>query len=184
MATRLSKSRILAGSQCLKRLWLQVKQPDLLVVTPADARRFAMGRRVGEIARTLHPGGRLIGHDDNRSLALIETQQHIDAGERLLFEATFEREGILIRADIFCNDNAGCQFIEIKSSTAVKDYHLLDCAVQNWVLEGAGYSVTSSAIAYINNEFVYAGDGNYQGLLVVEDVTSYLDVLKAGCYPP
>ena len=35
----------------------------------------------------------------------------------------------------------------------------------------AGIDLTSVALAHINNEFVYPGDGNYRGLFHEEDLT-------------
>ena len=179
MTHRLSKSRILAGLQCPKRLYLQVHRPELMVENTEAKRRFAIGHQVGQVARTLFPGGRLIEHDDNLPLALAETQQLMAEGEPLLFEATFEYAGVLIRADILRNHKEWCEYIEVKSSTSVKDYHLLDCAVQSWVLEGAGYPVFSASVGYINRDFVYAGNGDYQGFLVTEDVTAEANALNA-----
>lgn len=179
MARRLSKSRIIAGLQCPRRLWLQVNRPELVVLNPGDERRFAIGHEVGEVARDIQPGGQLIEHDDDLGRAISETRQLMATGEALLFEATFEYEGVLIRADILRADETGCDITEIKSSTSVKDYHLLDCAVQAWVLEGAGYPVNSASVGYINNQFVYQGDGGYEGLITCEDVSSAIDELKA-----
>lgn len=47
-------------------------------------------------------------------------------------------------------------------------------------MEGAGCTVRSASVAYINRDFVYSGNGDYQGLLVTEDVTQAVEALKAG----
>jgi hypothetical protein len=47
----LFKSRIIAGLQCQKRLWLQVFKPGLAKGSEATRQRFAIGNRVGEVAR-------------------------------------------------------------------------------------------------------------------------------------
>jgi hypothetical protein len=54
---RLSKSRITAGLQCGKRLWLAVHRPDLEAYGDDAQRRFVAGHGVGEVARELYPGG-------------------------------------------------------------------------------------------------------------------------------
>ena len=41
----LSKSRILNGLQCPKRLYLQVHQPELAEVDPSTEHRFRVARR-------------------------------------------------------------------------------------------------------------------------------------------
>ena len=88
-----------------------------------------------------------------------------------IFEATFEHDGILVRADVLIPDGNCWRLVEVKASTSVKDYHVLDCAIQEWVLRNAGIPVKSIALAHINNQFVYEGDGNYDGLLVEEDLS-------------
>ena len=65
----------------------------------------------------------------------------------------------------------GWRLVEVKASTSVKDYHVLDCAIQEWVLRNAGIPLTSVHLAHINNQFVYPGGGKYDGLLVERDLT-------------
>ena len=72
---RLSKSRITAGLQCGKRLWLAVHRPELEAYSADTQRRFAAGHGVGEVARELYPGGVLIGEGASLSQALRETEQ-------------------------------------------------------------------------------------------------------------
>ena len=65
---RLSKSKILAGLQCLKRLYLEVHHGERAEVGKQPQRPFASGHEVGEVAQRLHPGGILIQHQENLSL--------------------------------------------------------------------------------------------------------------------
>ena len=54
----ISKSKFVAGGQCLKRLYWQVHQPDL--AAESDAAAFAImeqGSEVGKLARLLFAGG-------------------------------------------------------------------------------------------------------------------------------
>jgi hypothetical protein len=75
-------------------------------------------------------------------------------------------------------DGDGWRVIEVKASTSVKDYHVLDCAIQDWVLRNSGINVTSVSLAHINNQFVYPGDENYEGLLVENDLTDEVRTLE------
>jgi len=68
--------------------------------------------------------------------------------------------------------------VEVKASTSVKDYHKLDCAIQLWVMRESGLPVTSISLAHINNQFVYPGNGDYDGLLVEHDLTEEANGLK------
>ncbi len=58
---QLSKSRFLAGLQCLKRLYLDCHQPELADPVAAGQQAvFDTGTAVGELARQRFPNGALI----------------------------------------------------------------------------------------------------------------------------
>ena len=160
----LSKSKLLSSLQCPKRLWLEVHRPELIERSAADEQRFAIGHNVGEVARQLEPGGVLIRSDNNLTQALAETRAQLEAGTRILFEPTFQVNGVLIRADVLTQERGGVRISEVKASTEVKDYHYNDAAIQAWVVEQCGLKLDSIAIQHIDNEFVYPGEGDYGGL--------------------
>ena len=58
----LSKSRYIAGLQCLRRLWLQVREP-LPYEEPAPGSPMDIGQQIGRKARLLFPGGALIDEE-------------------------------------------------------------------------------------------------------------------------
>jgi hypothetical protein len=163
---RLSKSRITAGLQCGKRLWLAVHRPELEAYTADARRRFAAGHDVGEVARRLYGPGVLIGAEGGLSRALAETQRALAReGDVTLFEATFRHRGVLIRADVLERRDGRFRLVEVKSATRLKEYHLQDIAIQAWVAEGAGVPLDLLGVAVIDTDFVYPGDGDYRGLL-------------------
>jgi len=167
----LSKSKIVSGLQCPKRLYLEINQPELADNSGAQM-AFAIGNAFGELARTLYPGGQLIGHDDALDTALVETQEAMaDDSVPVLFEATYVHDDVLIRADVVRKHGPGVILTEVKASTSVKDYHLTDAAVQTWVIEQNGYPVERIHIGHVNRDFVYPGNDDYQGILTEVDVT-------------
>lgn len=162
----LSKSRIAAWKQCPRRLWLQIHKRDLLEVPSESERGFQIGYEVGEVAQGLFSDGILIAHDDDLSAALASTQSVMTAHpDRPIFEATFQHDGVLVRADLLRPAPGGYRMVEVKSSASVKPYHVDDCAIQAWVLRQNGIALASIELAHIDTSFVYQGDGNYQGLL-------------------
>ena len=171
----LSKSKILAYRQCAKRLWLEVHRPELREDTAATQTSFAIGHQVGDIARQIYDPeltGHLIdlqieGFDAAfaRSLELLEHRQPI-------FEAGFRANGALAFADVLLPVAPDSwRMVEVKSSTSVKDYHRDDIAVQTYIARSAGLPLTGIALAHIDNQWVYPGNADYQGLLVEEDLT-------------
>ncbi len=132
---------------------------------------MATGQTVGKIAWSLMPGGELIEFDDGLAAALEQTTQHLAVSSSPLYEATISYDDVLVRTDLLAKVKGGLHLIEVKSATQVKDYYHSDCAVQLWVLEGAGYPVHDVKVAVVDNSFVYPGGGDYTGLLRLEDVT-------------
>lgn len=177
--TGLSKSRILDGLQCEKRLWLEKFRPDAAEQDSSREAVFAAGHEVGEVARELYGPGHLIGGDGDLRVALAETRARLAAPGRreTLFEATFEHNNVLVRVDVLKPVRGGYDLIEVKSSTSVHDYYLQDCAVQAWVLRRAGIPIRRVVVAHIDNQFVYQGNRDYRGLLKEVNVTDDVEPL-------
>lgn len=174
--TRLSKSRVVAGLQCERRLWLGTYQRDAMATAPGTQSVLDAGNEVGDLARELYGPGLLIGHVDNTSKALAETAEALrrNGKRQTLFEAAFQHKDVLVRADVLKPVPGGYDLVEVKSSTSVKDYHLIDCAIQAWVIQNAGFPLRRVYLAHIDPAFVYEGDGDYNGLLMAKDVTDEL----------
>ncbi len=184
MASRrpfLSKSRLISAWQCEKRVHLETQHPELGVISAQTRSLWETGHRVGEISRQLYgaPGSVEIEFDTRTGLLLRKTRELLEGGADFpIFEATFRHEGVLVRVDVLIPDAGGWRMIEVKASTSVKDYHVLDCAIQDWVLRSAGIDVTTVSLAHINNRFVYGGDGDYDGLLIEHDLTDQVRTLE------
>lgn len=191
---RLSKSRLQDLQQCPKRLWLQVRHPELREDSAVAQLVFAAGHRVGEVARTLAPGGTLIdprvpGTDrPDLAEALRLTRELLAAAPRRpLYEATFERDGVLVRADLLLPAPGGWRLAEVKSTSSVRDYHLADVAIQRWVLQGqlkddswaAGPLAPLAGVElwHVNTGWTWPGGPDYAGLFVREDLTAATEPL-------
>lgn len=163
---QLTKSKMLSFRQCAKRLHLEIHRPDLIEIDPAMQRIFDQGNEVGTKARELYGPGTVLDIKQGATAVVAQTQKLIESGyKQPIYEAAFLHDGVLVLADVVIATAKGLRVIEVKSSTQVKDINLFDSAVQKWVMAGAGHKIASVAIAHINNQFVYQGDGDYQGLL-------------------
>jgi hypothetical protein len=169
---RLSKSRLMNYLQCPKRLHLQTFGPEVAQESAATQRAYSLGHSVGEIARRLVPDGHLIEHDDELNKALAATQAALKGDPaRPLFEATFNYQDVLIRADVLAPSRARHRLTEVKAASEVKGHYLYDCAIQAWVIEGSGLALEQIELAHVDTSFVYPGEGDYRGLLTHEDIT-------------
>lgn len=153
---RLSKTRVLNHLQCPRRLYLETYRPELAESSAETEQAFAVGHEVGELARRQHPDGLLIQHDTKLSEALRQTREVLATEpHRPLFEATFQHDGVLVRADLLLPGQSGCNLVEVKSSTYVKAHYPADCAIQTWVIESAGVQIEKIELEHIDNTFVY-----------------------------
>jgi len=174
----LSKSRLISAWQCPKKLHLEKHHKELGVITSQMESLFAGGNQVGDIAQQLYGSDESVEVAFDFKTMVAETRRLIDRAEFPVFEASFRHENVLIRADVMVPEGDGWHVIEVKASTSVKDYHVLDCAIQDWVLRNSGIDVLSMSLAHIDNQFVYAGDGNYDGLLRKNDLTEEVRAME------
>jgi len=169
----LSKSKLLLYRQCPKRLWLQVNRPDLNKTSAATQSRLDEGNNVGDLARQLYSPGVFI-ETSNLFHALDLTQKALKSRQPI-FEATFYEDEVVIRTDLLLPKNNSYRLVEVKSSTSTKDYHLDDVTIQTWVMKKAGLMPESTSLAFINNEFTYKGNQEYDGLFIEEDLSSQVE---------
>jgi hypothetical protein len=174
----LSKSKLISFRQCPKRLWLELYRSELCHVSGNTEARFQAGHEAGTVAQRLYdPSGTGVlinaqteGFDKAfaRSRELLKTSQPI-------FEAGFSAKGALAFADIMLPVGDGStpswRMVEVKSSTSVKDYQRDDIAIQAFIASATGVNLNSVAVAYIDNQWVYPGGEDYQGLFLEEDFT-------------
>jgi len=180
---QLSKSKFVAGVQCLKRLYLQLYQPELAAESDdGQEALFEQGQEVGILARTAFPGGVLIDTDpDHMDDALARTAALMDDPcVPAIFEATFRHKGVLVRVDILQRRPRNrWRLIEVKSAVECKEHYLYDVAIQHYVLSGCGLDISSACLMYLNRDYVYGGKKHdLSKLFIVKNLTR--QVAKVG----
>ncbi|MEQ1588563.1 MAG: DUF2779 domain-containing protein, partial [Cyclobacteriaceae bacterium] len=169
----LSKSTFMYGCQCPKRLFLHKHKPSLR--NPADEKQQAIldaGTSVGELARKLFNYGIDVTPPDFYSyhLAVKKTQALIARGETILYEATFQYEGVLCALDILVQNGTQWYAFEVKSTTRVKPQHIQDAALQYYVLKNSGLPISEISIIYLYNNYVRQGALDIKQLFSTESV--------------
>ena len=127
------------------------------------------GTRVGELARSYVPGGVLIDLPHNAySERFACTNEALQNSAPAIYEASFQAGGVFTAIDILKREDHGFRLIEVKSTTAVKDHHIPDVAVQTHVLRQNGLDVVGAEVMHLNRECAYPDLSN---LFVHSDVT-------------
>lgn len=159
---RLSKSRFLAGMQCLKRLYLEIHSPELATPPTPDRRAIMdMGTEVGIVARQYFPGGVLVAETHRQIPAALSRTEKLIADPQVsaIFEGAFVWQGVLVRVDVLERlDAERWRLVEVKATSKVKPSHLDDLAIQKTVLERVGIRVETCAIMHLNTQYAFQGD--------------------------
>lgn len=176
----LSKSKYVAYCSCEKLLWLRVYKPELAIVDNATQTRMDAGNDVGDLAMQLFGDFvEVTATKDDGSLdlkkMLDETQKCLDDGCNNICEASFSYNGCYCAVDILRKEKGGYAIYEVKSSTEVKDYHLIDIAYQKYVLEKCGVNVTGTYIVHIDSTYIFDGTLDLSKLFMIEDVAEQME---------
>lgn len=175
----LSKSALLHGAQCQKRLALEALHPELRdPLALPDQLRMRLGQVVGLEARNRYPGGSVGRVPDSYAVSIERTQDLIAAGEKVIYEAAFEAEGVRVVADILTRGQAGWRLIEAKSTTEPKPEHLLDVAVQIHTLRQSGLELEAAALLHLNKEYIRSGALDYEALFAETTLSAEVDELQ------
>jgi predicted RecB family nuclease len=143
----------------LKRLYLQVHQPELATQPDAAAEAIIQqGHEVGMLARRLFPGGEEVC-ECSLDQAIRTTRELVAKPEiSAVFEAVFEHQNVVVKVDILHRRRDGrWRLIEVKSTSDLKDQHIEDVAIQYRVVSRSGVDVASACLAHVNRNYVYQG---------------------------
>lgn len=174
-----SKSELLAFRQCPKRLWLQMKQPELLQEAPKERARLQAREKLKEVARKLydpsHEGEVITIGEDGIKPAMARSKELLDSAAPI-FDGVFAGEGVEDSADVLLPTikvgNRAWRLVHVRTSTIVREHHYVDMAVQAYVVRHAGVSIVGVSLAHVDSNWVYPGHNNYKGLLVESDLTA------------
>src|SRR5258705_4742960 len=114
----LSKSRVIAGLQCHKRLYLETYEHNKR--DPFDDSRKALidaARQVGVAARSRYPGGVLMPDDPLRHEEAVRATREAmrNPSHPAVYEAAFTFDDIRVRVDIMSRAGEHWDIVEVKS---------------------------------------------------------------------
>ena len=152
----LSKSTFLRGLKCHKSLYLYKHFYKLRdEISSSQQAIFNQGTDVGVLSQQLFPNGVDASPPNHYKLqeSVLKTKQFIEAGEKIIYEATFQYNGVIVALDILVNDEEGWKAFEVKSSTEVKPIYINDAAIQYYTIINSGIELKDISIIHINNQY-------------------------------
>ena len=170
MSLNLSKSKYCSAVQCPKMLWLKKNKPEEFDESVMNQTVLDNGNKVGDLAMGMFGDFVEVPFGDFGGM-ITKTKELIDAGEKIIAEASFAYDGLFCSVDILKNLGGNkVELYEVKSSTEIKEIYLDDVAYQRYVLAMLGYDVVKVCLIYINNNYVRHGELNLDELFNIEDV--------------
>jgi hypothetical protein len=164
----LTKSKITSGLQCVKKLWFDVNEP-----IKKELHIFYIGNRFGDFSRQHYGSGLNLEGQFNVESVLTQTEEALkDPNIKVIYEAAFLSDDVLIRADVLLRKGNEWEMVEVKSSTSQKPEHIADASIQAYIIRSCGVKLSSIKIGHINKEFSYPGNGIYDNLLTEVDITA------------
>jgi len=173
MKWSLSKSKYCTGLQCSKLLWVHYNDKERLPPFDSSVQaRFDQGHVIGELAKSLYPGGVEIVYRSGAFREMVEETAKALLLRKPIFEATFSNDGAYAQADVLNPvENDAWDIIEVKSATRVKPVNLDDVAFQKNCYESAGLKIRRCFVMHINNAYVRQGEIAAKQLFTKTDVT-------------
>ncbi len=171
----ISKSSFIRGKQCHKSLWLHLNQPEERdEISDAQQRIFDTGHSVGSYAQQLFPGGIDASRGEHQKIseALTYTQELIRNGQKVIYEAAFSDGEILCYMDILVKENGQWCAYEVKASTGVREYQVMDVAFQYYVITRSGLQLADIYLVHLNNQYIRRGEIDVQQLFTRVNMTT------------
>ncbi len=158
--------------------WLWLKKHDkakLPIVDDGLQAIFDDGKLFEEYANKLFPDAVKIGFNlgDSSYLTMPQrTTQTINSDAQIILQGRIEAGETTCIFDVL-QKTGGNMFdlFEIKSSTEVKEDHILDLAFQTVVLENAGFIVRRIFVICVNKDYVRDGEIDIKKMTTQSDVT-------------
>ena len=168
---QISKTQYVLGLRCPKALWLR-KYRNELAAEPDVRRQNIMetGRRVGEVAHQLFPGGVEVAYRRGDYPGMIDETARLIVEGDVVYEGSFSTDGVFVRADILVRNGAAWDLYEVKATASTKAEHKPDVAVQ-WYVIGRHLPLGRAHLVHLNTGYVRDGALDVQGLFTIDDVT-------------
>ncbi|MBR6916920.1 MAG: DUF2779 domain-containing protein [Clostridia bacterium] len=165
--------------------WLDKYKPEEREEDDSAENRMETGNEVGDLAMGLF--GDFVEvttkKDDgslNKQRMIERTAEEMEKGTSVICEAAFSFNGLYCAADILKRDGNGWAIYEVKSSTdPEKTVYHADVAYQKYVLEHCGVCVTKTYLVTLNNQYVFDGTLDIEGLFNITDVSDLVEDQKS-----
>jgi hypothetical protein len=169
----LSKTSFLKAVQCSKAFFLYKNHYELKDPLPKEKQAvFKRGHQVGTLAQSLFPGGIDVSpsHVSKFSDSVNRTKELIEQGQKVIYEAAFIFDEVLIALDILVHDNDKWYAYEVKSSLKISAAYVMDAALQYYVLKNCLPRLEDFFLVTMNDQYVLQDKLDVKALFKIKSV--------------
>jgi len=169
----LSKTSFLKSVQCTKAFFLYKNHYNLKDPLPKEKQAvFNRGHQVGVLAQSLFTGGIDVSptHVSKFNDSVKRTKELIEQGQKVIYEAAFVYDDVLIALDILVNEGGKWFAYEVKSSLKISAAYVMDAALQYYVLVNCLPSLEDFYLVTMNAHYVLQDELDVQALFKIKSV--------------
>ena len=152
-----SKRIFLESLNCRTKGWFLRSQIYQEPPSEAECFLFEQGSDIGRRARMRYPDGILVGNPNIAEAINLTQRSMADENISVLFEAAFQWNDFVARADILVRLPDGWHILEVKSSLEdseeLEKHHVDDLAYTVGVARKCGTSVSKASLLLISSEY-------------------------------
>lgn len=148
----ISKRIFLNTIACPSLGWLLMSNETSTQNDYATKFRLDQGYKVGEMARGLYDNGLLINELKSTD-AVNHTKKAIQENKKVLYEAAFQYERFVSRADILINNSGNWHMYEIKSSLNDKSEFIDDMAYTVLIAKLSGFPISNVSLLLLSRDY-------------------------------
>jgi hypothetical protein len=130
---------------------------------------------ISDLLQELMPGGLQVPLTGEWKEAVAITKNHIATGQPLLYNAVFAFNGIATIVDILEMQQGHYHAFIFRPSTRAKETHLVDAALNDYVVRKAGLQLNEISLLLLNSAYVREGPLSPQRLFIEERVSKRLE---------
>jgi len=115
--------------------------------------RMEQGKKIGMLARDLHPEGVFVYASDTKTAVSLTRELMEDPCINVIFEGTFIIGNYVAKADILIRNGDSWDLVEVKSGVQQKQEHIEDMAYTTMIAKNSGFVPVNIYLQLLNKEY-------------------------------
>ena len=179
----ITKSKYVEFMKCQRLPYLNEYKSGEAIISEYTQQLAKEGTLVGAIGRAYFGDYVLVDKEDK----VGQTNSYLEAGERIIAEASFRYKDLFCAVDLLKVDDDGVEIYELKSRSSMSESFIDDISFQTYVLRKLGYKIKGSYVLHIDKDYILKDELNLKELFklvkvdVLDNVEANLEYMRNKC---